>query len=272
MEPERGDSILIDGERIQRESTNVRTGLPLRPKRREQELIPRRLLFHLFPSFGILFISTLFWVVLESKRKEKAQLSLTNQNLETEMKFLKSQMNPHFLFNALNNIYALSQQGHTKTSQLILKLSSMLRFIVYETDGRKIPIGQEVDYINDFIEFQKIKLDFDPNLEVTLTDVDYQTRIEPMLIFPFVENAFKHGNIDDHRYGWVKMKLKASGGLIFFQISNSKPLQPVSKDRLRGIGIENVRKRLSVLYDNRYQLDISETKDVFEVKLFIDTL
>ncbi len=271
-EQERFESVIAESENKVMGSRDVRPQIPVRPLRREKELVPRRFLFNLFPSLGILFLSTLFWVVLESKRKEKAQLSLTNQNLETEMKFLKSQMNPHFLFNALNNIYALSQQGHTKTSQLILKLSSMLRFIVYETDGRKIPIGQEVEYINDYIEFQKIKLDFEPNLEVTFTHVDYQTRIEPMLIFPFVENAFKHGNIDDQRNGWVKMSLKTTEGLMTFQITNSKPSRPASKDRSRGIGIENIRKRLAVLYDNRYQLDISNMEDVFEVKLFIGTL
>lgn len=230
---------------------------------------------HLFFGFvqmlGILFLSTLFWMVLESRRKEKEQLSLTNQNLETEMKFLKSQMNPHFLFNALNNIYSLSQQGSAKTPKLLLKLSSMLRFIVYETDEKKIPIGREIDYILDFIEFQKIKLEEKPNLEIDFNQIDREIRIEPMLIFPFFENAFKHGNIGDTKNGWIKAFLKAKDGHIVFFIANSKPAGHVSKDKSKGIGIENVKKRLSFLYKDRYRLNIVDKLDFFEVQMEIET-
>ena len=244
---------------------------PFHSSRPQGEIIPRRMIFGLLPFLGMLFLSTLFWVFLESKRKEKEQLSLTNQNLETEMKFLKSQMNPHFLFNALNNIYSLSQQGNPNTSQLILKLSSMLRYILYETDDKKIPIGREVDYILDFVEFQKIKLEEEPNLEIDFQNIDRDRRIEPMLIFPFVENAFKHGNIDDTKNGRIVMRLQANGNHLSFFILNSKPRGHVSKDRAKGIGIENVRKRLAVLYKGRHQLKIEDKTDVFEVQLEIDT-
>lgn len=230
-----------------------------------------RILFGLVQPLGILFLSTLFWVILESRRKEKEQLSLTNQNLQTEMKFLKSQMNPHFLFNALNNIYSLSQLGSSKTSKLILKLSSMLRFIVYETDEKKIPIGREVEYILDFIEFQKIKLEDKPNLEIDFKQIDREIRIEPMLIFPFFENAFKHGNLGDTQKGWIKASLKTENGKILFFIANSKPAGHVSKDKSRGIGIENVKKRLSFLYKEHYRLDINDKQDTFEVQMEIDT-
>ncbi|PWE00468.1 sensor histidine kinase [Marinilabilia rubra] len=248
---------------------------PLTPSGRSKsvkQILPRHFLAGLLPPLGMLFLSTLFWIVLESKRKEKEQLSLTNQSLETEMKFLKSQMNPHFLFNALNNIYSLSQQGSSKTSQLILKLSSMLRFIVYETDEMKILIGCEVDYIRDYVEFQKIKLEEKPNLDIDFSAIDREIRIEPMLIFPFVENAFKHGSIDDTKTGWIKMGLKALDGHILFFSQNSKPSRYVSKDRSKGIGIENVKKRLSYLYKGRYRLDVIDRKDVFEVQLEIDTI
>lgn len=241
------------------------------PRHSGDESLWPRMLFGLVQPLGILFLSTLFWVVLESRRKEKEQLSLTNQNLQTEMKFLKSQMNPHFLFNALNNIYSLSQLGSPKTSKLILKLSSMLRFIVYETDEKKIPIGKEVDYILDFIDFQKIKLEEDPKLQIDFNHIDREIRIEPMLIFPFFENAFKHSNLSDTQKGWIKASLKTENGKILFFIANSKPAGHVSKDKSKGIGIENVKKRLSFLYNECYRLDINDKQDIFEVTMEIDT-
>lgn len=267
--PPSGREVQIDTLSLNRRTFGLRN--PTNSPRPRGEIFPRRMIFGLLPFVGMLFLSTLFWVFLESKRKEKEQLSLTNQNLETEMKFLKSQMNPHFLFNALNNIYSLSQQGNPKTSQLILKLSSMLRYILYETDDKKIPIGREVDYILDFIEFQKIKLEEQPNIEIDFQQIDRDRRIEPMLIFPFVENAFKHGNIDDTKNGRIVMSLKDTGGHLSFYILNSKPRGHVSKDRLKGIGIENVKKRLSVLYKECHKLVIEDNEDVFEVKLEIDT-
>ncbi|MGQ1889368.1 sensor histidine kinase [Thermophagus sp. OGC60D27] len=261
----------MPGDSLSFEGRNIELSRRSRDPRPKGELFPRRVIFGALPFLGMFFLSTLFWIFLEAKRKEKEQLSLTNQNLETEMKFLKSQMNPHFLFNALNNIYSLSQQGNPNTSKLILKLSSMLRYILYETDDKKIPIGREVDYILDYVEFQKIKLEEEPNLEIDFTQIDRDRRIEPMLIFPFVENAFKHGNIDNTKKGRIVMRLQDQDGCLSFFILNTKPRGHVSKDQSKGIGIENVKKRLSFLYKGKYRLNIADKPDVFEVQLEIDT-
>ncbi len=234
-------------------------------------ILLRSLVFSIINSLGILFISTLFWVNIESRRKERMRLSLSNQNLQTEMKFLKSQINPHFLFNALNNIYSLSQSANSKTPLLVLKLSSMLRFLLYESDEKRIALSKEINYIKDYIEFQKVKLEDAPDLQTDFSR-DSALMIEPMLFFPFVENAFKHGNIDDPRKGWIRITLKTSGHKVLFKIVNSKPSGPVSKDKEGGIGIDNVRKRLAFLYAGRHHLNISQTPDYYEVNLEIDTL
>ncbi|WP_291856809.1 sensor histidine kinase [Marinilabilia sp.] len=240
-----------------------------RPPTPPGEFIGRHTVFSLLSSLGILFLSTMFWVMVDARRKEKERFSLTNENLETEMKFLKSQMNPHFLFNALNNIYSLAQRQSPKTPKLILMLSSMLRFIVYETDTHKIPLSMEIDYIENFVEFQKIKLEDSPLLDIDMEKVDSETKIEPMLFFPFVENAFKHGNIDDTVNGWIRMKLESGTGRIHFFCANSKPIAEISKDKVGGIGIENVKKRLSFLYKGRHQIEINDLEDRFEVNLEI---
>ncbi len=234
-------------------------------------ILMRSLGFSIINSLGILFISTLYWINIESRRKEKMRLSLRNQNLQTEMKFLKSQINPHFLFNALNNIYSLSQSSSSKTPLLVLKLSSMLRFLLYESDEKKIALSKEINYIKDYIEFQKVKLEEAPNLQTDFQQ-DSGLMIEPMLLFPFVENAFKHSNIDDPTKGWIRISLKTSGHKVLFKIANSKSAGPVSKGKEGGIGVDNVRKRLSFLYAGSHHLSISETPDYYEVNLEIDTL
>lgn len=241
-----------------------------KPPKPPWDFFGRHTMFSIFSSLGILFLSTMFWVMVDARQKEKERLSLTNENLSTEMKFLKSQMNPHFLFNALNNIYSLAQRQSEKTALLVLKLSSMLRFIVYETDAGKIPLQNEVDYIRNFVEFQKIKLEEEPRLEINLEDVRPDVKIEPMLLFPFVENAFKHSNIDDTANGWIQMKLEYDGQTIRFSCANSKPPRDISKDKVGGIGIDNVKKRLSYLYRGRHHIDIKDEADRFEVLLEIN--
>ena len=241
-----------------------------KPPKPPWDFFGRHTMFSIFSSLGILFLSTMFWVMVDARQKEKERLSLTNENLSTEMKFLKSQMNPHFLFNALNNIYSLAQRQSEKTALLVLKLSSMLRFIVYETDAGKIPLQNEVDYIRNFVEFQKIKLEEEPRLEINLEDVRPDVKIEPMLLFPFVENAFKHSNIDDTANGWIQMKLEYDGQTIRFSCANSKPPRDISKDKVGGIGIENVKKRLSYLYRDRHHIEIKDEADRFEVLLEIN--
>ncbi len=235
------------------------------------KIFTRQLIFGITSSFGILFISTLFWVIVESRRKEKKKLSQSNEVLEMEMRFLKSQINPHFLFNALNNIYFHAESSSPKTSLLVLKLSSMLRFLLYQSDEKKIALNKEIDYIENYIEFQKIKLEETPQLKTDFSQTAPGLWIEPMLLFPFVENAFKHGNIDDSKKGWMQITLKTQGHKLMFWVVNSKPEGPVSKDTSRGIGIENVRKRLSFLYADRHLLQINENPAKFEVYLEIDT-
>jgi hypothetical protein len=241
-----------------------------KPPKPPWDLFGRHTMFSIFSSLGILFLSTMFWLMVDARRKENERLSLTNENLSTEMKFLKSQMNPHFLFNALNNIYSLAQRQSEKTALLVLKLSSMLRFIVYETDNGKIPLQNEVDYIRNFVEFQKIKLEEEPRLEINLEDVRPGVKIEPMLLFPFVENAFKHSNIDDTVNGWIQMKLEYDGQTIRFSCANSKPPRDISKDKVGGIGIDNVKKRLSYLYRDCHHIEIKDEADRFEVLLEIN--
>ncbi len=222
-------------------------------------------------SIIMLFISTLFGIYIDSRSRQQRELALVNQNLINEMKFLKSQMNPHFLFNALNNIYSLSILHSVKTPEMVLKLSAMLRYVLYESEDVKVELGKEIEYIKNFIEFQRIKIEGIPNLHVDIDRADRMIMIEPMLLIPFVENSFKHSKIEDTENGWIKMTLTSHEDSLEFEIRNSRPKkrQVTSKDS--GIGIDNVKRRLNYLYPNKHVIGIfrEEKEYCIQLKIFL---
>ncbi len=224
------------------------------------------------PSFiAILFISTLYWIYSDSRKRKQHELNLVNQNLVNEMKFLKSQMNPHFLFNALNNIYSLSMLHSVKTPELVLKLSAMLRYVLYESEDVKVKLGKEVEYIKNFIEFQRVKIEGMPNIHVDIDRADRMKMIEPMLLIPFVENSFKHSKIEDTKNGWISMTLTTDDHAINFEIANSVPKKKIAADKNSGIGVENVKRRLMYLYLDKHSVDIQIDEESYNLKLKIIT-
>ncbi len=226
---------------------------------------------YLLPIVAMFFVSTLYGFYYRQLYGQKREIDLTHQNIEFEMKFLKSQINPHFLFNALNNIYALSVIKSARTPDMILKLSDMLRFTLYDSESKKVKLKREIEYINNFIDFQKLKADTDLNVKVEASNCNDEFMIEPMLLIPFIENSFKHGNIENPKRGWLKVEIKTLGPILIFKVANSLPSIAINKDVVGGIGVENVRKRLDILYPDRYELKITTTDADFSVFMKIDT-
>ncbi|MBR6249577.1 MAG: histidine kinase [Bacteroidales bacterium] len=241
------------------------------PKQPMQSQVGMPMQGWLLPILGMFFASTLYGYFMRDRKMHKREIDLTHQNIEFEMKFLKSQINPHFLFNALNNIYALSVIKSERTPDMILKLSDMLRFTLYGSESMKVKIGKEIDYINNFIEFQKLKMDSEPNIKIDTSNCNTELLIEPMLLIPFIENSFKHGNIDNVKRGWLQLEIKTLGPVLIFKVKNSLPSIAINKDEVGGIGVENVRKRLEILYPKRFTLDIQTTNSAYSVYLEIDT-
>lgn len=226
---------------------------------------------HLLSSIAILFISTIYWTITQNRKKKQWELSLLNENLQTEMKFLKSQINPHFLFNALNNIYSLSVTRSEKAPDMILKLSEMLRYVLYECNNKKVALGKEIIYIQNFIDFQVLKVEGSPNLIVDYDEVDANLMVEPMLFIPFIENSFKHSTIEDLEHGFIALDLETKEEKISFKIRNSIPENHYTKDFSGGIGLQNIKKRLELLYPGKYELNIHQNEKSFSVQLTIDT-
>ncbi|MBK3518124.1 sensor histidine kinase [Carboxylicivirga marina] len=258
---------MIDSDRFLSENKEL-IFKPNHPKLKERRLLGMNMMG--VPSFiAMLFISTLYWIYSDSRLRKQHELSLVNQNLVNEMKFLKSQMNPHFLFNALNNIYSLSMLHSIKTPEMVLKLSAMLRYVLYESEDVKVKLGKEVDYIKNFIEFQRIKIEGIPNIHVDIDRADRMKMIEPMLLIPFVENSFKHSKIEDTENGWISMTLTTEGNSIIFEVSNSVPSKKVAADKNSGIGVENVKRRLKYLYPEKHSVDIAMNEKKYNLQLKI---
>ncbi len=228
----------------------------------------------LFSFIGIL-ISSLIRFQERAREKELEVASVKAELLHQELNFLKSQINPHFLFNALNNIYSLAINKSDKVGSVIIKLSEMLRYIIYDFDETKVQLSREVNHIKNYIELQRIK---DPgNEKVDFVYDGSDVKISPLLLIPFVENSYKHSKIDQDDNGWIKISIQVISQKLRFRVKNSIPDnestvrdQVIEAGKNNGIGIENVRKRLDLIYQDLYKLEIRDNKNEFEVKLELD--
>ncbi len=228
-----------------------------------------RMYYYFVQAFAIYFLSTAFKTSQIALRREKEASQLKSENLNSELKFLRSQINPHFLFNALNNIYSLSIMKSDKTPDNILKLSDMLRYIIYDCNADRVPLEKELNYINNYIDLQKLKDDKITNIDVDFEGGDPKSMIAPMIFIPFIENSFKHSKIEDLDQGWIKMKIQNTNGDLLFVISNSITTKEYTKDKIGGVGLENVRRRLELLYPDKHDLKIESSDDIFLVELKI---
>ncbi len=225
-------------------------------------------------NFLFLSIASLTAIFIETnifaQKKEQEAILNKNEMLQTELKLLRFQINPHFLFNTLNNIYTLSVIDSDKTQQSISNLSTMLRYVLYDCEKSYVSIQQEITYIENYIKLFSLK-SIDPypiTVEKNINNLSSQ--IAPMLLIPFVENALKHSYIEKKGDSFIHIKIMVDGTIIHFEIQNSKPNHPISKDNIGGIGLENVKKRLKILYPQKHLLAIKENDSTFNVKLIIN--
>jgi len=228
-------------------------------------------IFSLSSAISLYLISTIIEVARLAIIKDKEAAKLKSENLYTELKFLKSQVNPHFLFNVLNNIYALTVMKSKDAPKMILKLSDILRYNLYDGTQEKVALEKEIEYIENYVSLQKLKDDNIKNILFNFTEADGQVMIAPLILIPFVENSFKHSKIEDVSKGWISIEIKTFDGRVFFKVSNSVPEEGFNKDHAGGIGLENVKRRLELIYPKRHELNISKIGNQFSVALTIIT-
>ncbi|MEM6378699.1 MAG: histidine kinase, partial [Bacteroidota bacterium] len=203
----------------------------------------------MLPAFGLAASAKLLKAHF---RNQKRQADLQQEKLSSELNFLKAQTNPHFLFNTLNNLYGLARKQDNNTAPSILKLSNIMRFILYECAVPRISLSKEITIIEDYIALERLR--YDERLEVNFT---YQTDLQeqliaPLLLLPFVENAFKHGASESRTKTAIDIKLACSGDQLWFTVFNTKHHYPEQPDS--GIGLNNVRRQLELTYPKVHQL------------------
>jgi two-component system LytT family sensor kinase len=215
----------------------------------------------------IFVISTGVRVVSQWFQSERRTKEIENEKLHTELSFLKSQINPHFLFNTLNNIYSLAANQSDKTAEAVLKLSSIMRYVLTEAKNDSVPLEKEILFVTHYIELQKLRLTDKSNVEFSIRGEPNGKQISPLLFLPFVENAFKYG-ISTRELSPVIIHLEINNPELCFTVKNNKHSGMLMKQADNtGIGINNARRRLDLLYPGRYRLDICDEKSNYIVKL-----
>lgn len=191
------------------------------------------------------------------------QVELQLQNRQAELSFLRSQINPHFLFNSLNNIYALMYEQNPLALSAMAELCELLRYMQYDS-SEMVPIKTELNYIEKYIALQQIRFEHPSVIETKQNCTEDNAKIPPLLLIPFIENAFKHGQVDFNK-SWLKLDIVSDAKTMRFQCSNL--VGEKRKDQIGGIGLDNVKQRLNLLYPECHQLEIIERDNWFNVKL-----
>ena len=212
-----------------------------------------------FISIPILFALWLFeqWKWLQNLKAEKSN---------AELSLLRAQINPHFFFNTLNNLYALTIKNSKQAPEVILKLSDMMRYTIYEGEKEKVKITDEIEYLNNYIELHKIR--YKKSVEITFNhQIDTDQTVSPLLYIILLENAFKHGIDSLSENAFVNINLYEKDNAIYFEIENN--FDAKEKNESSGIGLKNLKKRLSLVYKNNHELKTSITKDIYKTTLKI---
>ncbi len=228
-----------------------------------------------YKVLDLLFVVSLVGVikfVQQQFKYERETKALIRQKLETELKFLKHQLQPHFLFNTLNNLYSLILTKDHKAGEVVLRFSEMMDYMLYDSNDRTVPLKKELEQLNNFIELEKLRYGDELEISYQVKGDTGTVMIPPFILVSFAENAFKHGTGDSMEKSWIRIEVDIQHDAFLFKCENSIPEKAVEKQKNNrvnsGIGLSNVRKRLELIYGPRYELQLSQ-KDTYYVALTI---
>ena len=206
---------------------------------------------------------------LRHQKVERDKLEAEVKLRESELKLLKSQIQPHFLFNTLNNLYLLALEKSDKAPDMVLRLSEMLSYITYDCSAEKISLNKEIEFINSFLELQKLRYEICDITMKTSGNIE-NMHIAPMILHTFIDNSFKHGAELNKNNPWIKISLEMKDNILFFTVLNSKGNKENLNVRKPGIGIANATKRLNIIYPDRHELVIKNSGTRYSVFLRIE--
>ena len=229
-----------------------------------------KVLKNIIRDYSIIALAVCIYIIGDYRRKQKLNEELAKAKAEAEIKLLKGQLHPHFLFNSLNNIYSLALMKSDLTADSILKLTELLDYLVYRANMDKVALLKEVQLLRNYVDLEKLrygeklKVDMDIHLE------NENLLVAPLILLPFAENCFKHGGSGEDGFFNIKMRLKVNVQKLTFDISNSKKKGRENKSANGGVGLENIRKRLTLLYPDQHELHIQDSPEYYEVNLKIN--
>lgn len=225
-------------------------------------------IFDVLPIIAILSGFKFAWDAIISQG-EVEKLKTTAQ--ESELQFLKSQINPHFLFNNLNNLYSYAIDNSSKTPRIILELSSVLRYMLYDCKEKYVPLYKEIEHLKNFTQLSELQIEDRGTVEFSTEIIGSGYRIAPLILTVFVENAFKHSTASQSEDIFIHVDIKVSeNGILDFECTNSFRRETNTDDLSKGIGLQNVIKRLKLIYPGAHDLSIEETDTLYSVKLNIE--
>lgn len=232
-----------------------------------------KIFVNIISNYGIPLLAGMLklfkWWYIDQQYKVKIE----KEKLESELNYLKAQIHPHFLFNTLNNLYALTLQNSSKASDVVIKLSGLLDYMLYHSKADKVPLEKELTIINNYIELEKIR--YGDRLKLTFEVVGDKNTVEiaPLILIPFVENAFKHGASNDRTKPVISIYVTINNNCIKLQVKNSIPSHKSSNNEVsKGIGLDNIKRQLDLIYPNSHKLTIENSDFEYKVNLNLNCI
>jgi two-component system, LytTR family, sensor kinase len=223
-----------------------------------------------FTSMFLIFFSLGLRIMERHSLIEKSQKELEKEKLNSELAFLKNQISPHFFFNTLNNIYSLISINAEDSQKAVLKLSKLMRYLLYESEHGNTRLSNELDFMHNYIDLMKLRMSDKVSLNISFPSKYEDINVPPLLFIPFIENAFKHG-ISYRGKSFIDVSMESAKNSISFRCANSMTAAKEESDNSdSGIGLENVRKRLNLLFPGKHNLIINKSENEFEVLLLIN--
>ncbi len=228
-----------------------------------------RIYDNIIPLFLLTSTAATIKLLVDFVKSQRKLTEISKEKSETELKFLKSQINPHFLFNSLNTVYFLIDKENKDARQTLIQFSDLLRYQLYDCNADTVDIEKEVAYLKDYCHLQQLRKDSNYAVDIDTENVT-GFRIVPLLLIPFLENAFKHISHFSHKKNFVKVRICRKENRFLFQVSNSKEHVQSNTEPRSGIGLANVKRRLELIYPGRYSLAIDDRDGIYDAKLELE--
>jgi two-component system, LytTR family, sensor kinase len=224
---------------------------------------------NMFPVLLIISTSTLYGILIVLGKQAKTSQEVQAEQLKSELSFLRSQISPHFIFNVLNSIVYLIRSKSKNAEKVTLELAELIRYMLYESEIKQVSLEKELDYLNNYVALQKTRFGEDVEINIKIEGNLKNKWVEPMLLIPFVENAFKHG-VGFVKNPKIEIDINSQSEKFLFKVKNTVgPESLEQKDPNSGIGLKNVKRRIELLYENRHELEIKQNAGFFEIELML---